>query len=362
MHPPKNCGSSQNHLLLALLEEARSHYVFSGYQLWMSHQGNVQSFAGGVGSYWDGGPVTATTWFDLASLTKVIGTTTMLLRLVQERALTISSRLDTLLPELRGAEIGSLTPADCLSHRAGFVAWYPIYLERPQNLLEWFIHRSATIYDPARRQQGTQLYSDLGFILLGEVVRRVTGESLGAAFRRLVQGPMNLATIGFQVPQGTVSVSTEWRGESVLTGEVFDENCAYLNGEAGHAGLFGTADAVGKWATEWLRAVSGQAGVLDPALARQWTERVNPAQGTRTLGWDTKSGSGSSAGTLFSDSTFGHLGFTGVSVWIDPRTESIAVFLTNRVHPSRLDDRIRAFRPKLHDAIARSWKENQHQR
>jgi CubicO group peptidase (beta-lactamase class C family) len=150
----------------------------------------------------------------------------------------------------------------------------------------------------------------------------------------------------------------DWRGR-MIRGEVHDENAAVMGGVSSHAGLFGTAEAVARAVGPWLAAVQGEASPIPAPWAREFVRKqgIDP-QGSWALGWDTPStgpgGTPSSSGSHFSPGSFGHLGYAGTSVWIDPERDLIVVLLTNRVHPTRKNDRIRAFRPAIHDVVFKS--------
>jgi CubicO group peptidase (beta-lactamase class C family) len=145
-----------------------------------------------------------------------------------------------------------------------------------------------------------------------------------------------------------------WRGR-LLCGEVHDENAAALGGEAGHAGLFGSVDAVLAITGIWMQAYHGRAAILDQGLVREFTRRQDPAGAASwALGWDTPS-IPSSAGQYFAARSFGHLGYTGTSIWIDPEQELEVVLLSNRVHPTRTNEAIRDFRPMIHDLVYREF-------
>ncbi|MDH5739206.1 MAG: serine hydrolase, partial [Nitrospira sp.] len=145
-----------------------------------------------------------------------------------------------------------------------------------------------------------------------------------------------------------------WRGR-LLCGEVHDENAAALGGEAGHAGLFGSVDAVLAMTGIWMQAYHGRAAILDQRLVREFTQRQDPAGlASWALGWDTPS-IPSSSGQYFSARSFGHLGYTGTSIWIDPEQELEVVLLSNRVHPTRKNETIRDFRPMIHDLVYREF-------
>jgi len=152
---------------------------------------------------------------------------------------------------------------------------------------------------------------------------------------------------------GKAVVPTEWDAwrNRLLCGDVHDENAAALGGIAGHAGLFGTAHAVSRLSAVWLQAVQGRAGVLNADLAQHFTRRQHGIPlSSWGLGWDTPS-SPSSSGTRFSSRAFGHVGFTGTSLWVDPSCELEVVILSNRVHPTRTNRAIATFRPRIHDVI-----------
>jgi CubicO group peptidase (beta-lactamase class C family) len=190
-------------------------------------------------------------------------------------------------------------------------------------------------------------YSDVGFILLGELVETVTGVALDEFCRREIFQALQLGDMGFLslarlCPMGRPYASTEacpWRGR-VLDGEVHDENAWIMGGVAGHAGLFATAREVLDFAQSLLAGLQGKSWLVSRTPLQAFTQRQSLPEGsTWALGWD------------FSPSSIGHLGFTGTSMWIDPVQDVIVVLLTNRIHPSRQRAGIKAFRPCLHDAV-----------
>jgi len=214
------------------------------------------------------------------------------------------------------------------------------------------------------------VYSDLGFMLLGFLVERLSGKALDLwcddeIVRPLRADPLIFCpTAGraqFDVTRPTVDISRiapterdEWR-DRLLHGEVHDENAAAMGGVAGHAGLFGTAESVLAVSGAWLRGYHGRESILDRELVRQFTTRQEPvAQSSWALGWDTPSAP-SSSGSRFSERSFGHLGYTGTSLWIDPLCELEVVLLSNRVHPSRRNEKIKVFRPCIHDLVYREF-------
>ena len=273
-------------------------------------------------------PLTRAHWFDLASLTKVIATTPMILALAGQGRLDLDRPLTDAIPDLRqydveGAPERRLTFRDCLAHRTHLPAVAPIYTygDDPVRLRAFVLQREW--------RAGPPVYSDINFILLGIAIERITGAPLSAW-----PPPSGLA----YVPTGP-TVATEacpWRGR-VLNGEVHDENAAALGGAAGHAGLFGTVDGVLDFAQSLLASDV-------PAVLRR-------VHGHRTLGWE-RHHEGWPGGEGCSDATIGHTGFTGTGLWIDFDRGLAWTLLTNRVHPTRhRDSGIFALRPATGDAV-----------
>ena len=295
-----------------------------------------------VGQYGDDDarPVEANTIYDLASLTKVIGLTTATMLLVADDRLDIERPVVDYVSEFRHPNI---TVRHLLTHTSGLEAWVPLYSETEDaDAALQYIYEATLESDP-----GTQYtYSDLGAILLTQVVQRVAGVTLDRFLAARVFEPLAMSDTRFQPPESIVDriAPTEldpWRGRMVR-GEVHDENAAHLGGVSGHAGVFSTAPDLARFAIWLLDAYHGrsvQTGLptLPEPLVRQFTSRQpGPEASTRALGWDTPTpGGGTSSGHLLSASSFGHTGFTGTSIWIDPERELFIILLTNRVHPTR---------------------------
>ena len=318
-------------------------------------------------------PTTVSTLYDLSSLTKPLATTLAVMLLVQDQHLILDRSICQYLPDLNDTGLGQATPRHLLSHSSGLPAWKPYYLEcddegrsKPSQMnsldnrqrIYDLIHREALIYPVG----GGMVYSDLGFILLTELVESISGQSLAELCLSRMFIPISTADTFFITPTGPVCptpqkvrvyAATEgdsWRGR-VLSGEVHDENAYVLGGIAGHAGLFSTASDVLTIVREYVAAVKEKGCILRADLARLCVTRQDyVSDSTRALGWDTPSRA-SSSGRHFSDRSFGHLGFTGTSIWVDPTIDLIVVLLTNRVHPSRDNNQIKEFRPRLHDLI-----------
>ncbi len=319
-------------------------------------------------------PASPETVYDLASLTKPLATTTAVLCLVQDGRLRLDDPLQRHLDALHGNAIGEATVYHLLTHSAGLPAWRPLY----ERIAEEDRRTPGLLGSPAAKQMALDLikqeplatspgsrslYSDLGFILLGLLVEQAGGTTLAAYCRQSIFEPMQ-APLFFLGPGGMAAghgapsdisriAPTEddpWRGR-LLRGEVHDENACALGGAAGHAGLFGTAAAVSAVVGQWLDSYAGRSRVLPSDLVRRFTARQERiAESSWALGWDTPSNP-SSSGSRFSAASFGHLGYTGTSIWVDPTKELEVVLLSNRVHPTRRNETIKQFRPLIHDVI-----------
>lgn len=300
-------------------------------------------------------PVTAETLYDLASLTKVVATTTMAMILVDEGRLELDTPVQHLLPGFVGENKEKVTIRHLLTHSSGLPAWAPLYetLEGKETYVD-SIQAMSLAYEP-----GTQaVYSDLGVILLGAILEKTAGEPLDTFIRRRVFEPLGMENTLFLPPP-------EWCGKIAPTefdstrgrfihGEVHDENARALGGVAPHAGLFSTAGDLARFAQMVLnRGILDGTRIISEETVERFTRRAGVPNSTRAIGWDTKSAEGSSAGDLFSPTSFGHTGFTGTSLWIDPERRLFVILLTNRVLPTRDNQLIREARPAVADAVVR---------
>ena len=291
------------------------------------------------------------TIFDLASLTKVIATASVMMRLVERGTLALDERVAEWIPEWRGRDRESVTLRSLLAHSSGLTAWLPFYRDH-QGRAE-FQHAICAL--PLEYPPGTQsIYSDLGFMLLGFLIEDAGGLSFEQQFDELMAGvtrePLLFKPPARLRPRIAPTEFDPWRGRRLI-GEVHDENCWALGGAAGHAGLFGTAEAVGHFARATLAAIEGRDTTLaSAAIMRAFVANAGVAGSSRALGWDMMRPT-SSCGTKMSPSAFGHTGFTGTTLWIDPDRRVYVVFLTNRVNPSRENTAIHQVRPALHDAV-----------
>jgi CubicO group peptidase (beta-lactamase class C family) len=298
----------------------------------------------------DAAAATIETIFDLASLTKVVATAPLVMRQVAARRLLLDTPVRRLVPAWRGRDRADVTVADLLEHCAGLTAWWPLYQHGASHAE--FAHLIAELpleYEPRRRS----IYSDLGFILLGFIAADVGGAPLDAQFETLAGGTgLTYRPAAAPAAIAPTEIDTGWRGR-LLVGEVHDENTWALGGVAGHAGLFGSAPAVGRYARTVLETLRHDTRFGPSWLQRRFTRRSRVPGSSRALAWDTMLPT-SSCGTKMSRAAIGHTGFTGTSLWIDPVHDLYVVLLTNRVHPKRpaeRDDALAKLRPRVHDAV-----------
>jgi CubicO group peptidase (beta-lactamase class C family) len=327
------------------------------------------------------GAVNPSTFFDLASLTKVVATTPMAMILYERGLLDLDAPVAAIIPEFTTAAAKDprrhqVTLRQLLTHSSGLPAYEKLFLKARTR--EELLHAALTIplaADPATRAE----YSDIGFIILGIALDRLTHEPLDRFCQREIYARLAMtnttfnppAELRFKIPptaderpcgadtlvrqlpeaQSPPSVSHPTRSpfrEKIIQGEVQDENAYILGGAAAHAGLFSTAQDLATYAHALL---SGGHPILRPETIALFTRRESAPAGTsRALGWDTPS-SPSQSGKYFSPQSYGHLGYTGTSLWIDPARQLSISLLTNRTWPDCSNHAIKQVRPKFHDAI-----------
>jgi uncharacterized protein YbbC (DUF1343 family)/CubicO group peptidase (beta-lactamase class C family) len=301
--------------------------------------------------------MTPNTIFDLASLTKVVATATSIMVLVERGKVRLNDPISRYIPELKGEGRERVTIEQLLTHLSGYAPDFDLR-ER------WTGHDEAIkrlISEPLRNAPGSRFtYSDIGFIALGEVVGRVSGMPLDQFARKNIFEPLGMRDTGFRpnaIMQTRIAPTERRRGqlsylgdtagnvgaegEVWLRGQVHDPTSYRMNGVAGHAGLFSTADDLAIYCQMILNG--GQYGgkrILGPLTVAEMTRPrlISNAGNTRGLGWDVNSSFSTNRGELFPQGSFGHTGFTGTSIWIDPATEMFVVFLSNRVHPDGKGD------------------------
>jgi CubicO group peptidase (beta-lactamase class C family) len=321
-------------------------------------------------------PMTRDIVFDLSSLTKALVTTTAIMLLVREGKVRLEDRVTRFIPNFGVHGKTHVEIRHLLAHCSGLPAWRPFYkeiakaekkgttrfsgLRGVRTMVFEAIHRERPEYAVGART----IYSDLGFLLLGELVELVTHQPLDRFCQERIFKPLGLRATAFidldrlraqkLMPVVDVIAPTErrpWRGK-ILCGEVHDDNAYAIGGVAGHAGVFANAMDVHRIVTALRAAAEDRGDFLPGALVREfWRREGSVADSTWTLGWDAPSGPASMAGSRASASTIGHLGFTGTSVWIDRDRGAHVIFLTNRVHTRRDNERIKNVRPPVHDAV-----------
>jgi CubicO group peptidase (beta-lactamase class C family) len=296
------------------------------------------------------------TIFDLASLTKVLSTTPLVMQQVERGSLGLDDPVRQFIAQWRGEDREQVTIRDLLAHCGGLTDYMPFFRDcHGRAEFEAAICQLPLEYPPRSKS----VYSDLGFILLGFILEDVGTAPLADRFATLLDRMGNVERLQFNPPpqwrrETAPTEQDPWRGR-LLVGDVHDENAWALGGAAGHAGLFGTAAAVGSCARHLLQILDGRTGAFSQEMLRAFIARRTDVPGSsRALGWDTMLPT-SSCGTRMSPRAFGHTGFTGTSLWIDPDRGLYVVFLTNRVHPTRANEQIKPVRSALHDAILNSF-------
>jgi len=300
--------------------------------------------------------IKTTTIYDLASVTKVVATTTAAMICYDRNLFSLNDKVVKYIPEfgINGKEY--ITIKNLLIHNSGLPAWKKFYgrdLKYDDVINE--IYSSELEYKTGEKT----VYSDLGIITLGKIIEKVSGKSLDVFCKDEIFIPLKMEST-FYNPDDSLKklcAPTEtdnyWRMKT-LQGEVHDETSEMLNGVAGHAGLFSTADDLAKLMSVLLnKGKVKQKIFIQQSTIELFTKRVSE-ESTRAIGWDTKSDSGSSAGKYFSKNSFGHTGYTGTSIWADSDRNLFVIFLTNRVFPTRENTKIQKVRPQLHNAVIKS--------
>ncbi len=334
--------------------------AFPGAALAVTHRGALVAHQGfGRFTYEADSPaIERETVFDLASVTKVVATTAMAMVLYERGVLRLESPVYDILPEFvslapssQSAERRAVTLRMLLSHSSGLPAYVKLF-ESAQGREDVFHAACAT---PLVAQPGAKAaYSDIGFIVLGEILARLAGKPLDVLAQTEIFAHLGMTRTRFNPPSEWMAAVPPTEDDRtfrhrVIQGEVNDENASVMSGVSGHAGLFAPAIDVAHFAQCMLR---GGTPILEPSTVELFTRRQpSPNGASHALGWDTPSHP-SSSGKHFSPRSFGHLGYTGTSLWIDPERQLSVTLLTNRTWPDRASQLIRPFRPLLHDAIA----------
>ncbi|HEY6337844.1 MAG TPA: serine hydrolase [Candidatus Sulfotelmatobacter sp.] len=300
--------------------------------------------------------VTAVTLFDLASLTKVVATTAMAMILYERGMLDLDAPVVGIVPEFGGAQADdarrrSVTLRMLLAHSSGLPAYEKLFLKaRTRERLLGMALSTPLTADPGTREE----YSDIGFMVLGEALEQIAEEKLDRFCQREIFGPLGMGHTTYNPPVEKREHIPPTQDDQkfrkrVIQGEVQDENASVLGGVAAQAGLFSMAEDVARFAHTMLGG--------DPAIVRRETvalftrRQEAPAGTSRALGWDTPSGDPSQSGKYFSARAYGHLAYTGASLWIDPARQLSVVLLTNRTWPDCTNLAIKQVRPKFHDVV-----------
>jgi CubicO group peptidase (beta-lactamase class C family) len=343
------------HEVDGLLESFREQGAFPGGVLAVGHRGSLVHLHPFGRLTYDAGapPVTAGTLYDLASLTKVVATTTMAMILVDEWKLDLDQPVQELLPGFQGPGKEAVTVRHLLTHSSGLAASAPLYKEIQGR--EAFVERIQAM-DLVYPAGSRSLYSDLGIILLGEILEKTAGQPLEVFVRERVFEPLGMWDTQFRPPaelRSRIAPTEEdpWRGR-LARGEVHDENAFAMGGIAPHAGLFGTAGDLSRFAQMLLNGGTLNGWhIVSRETVDLFTRRAGIPGSDRALGWDTKSAEGSSAGTLFSPDSFGHTGFTGTSMWMDPERGLFVIILANRVNSEAVTQSHIPLRRDVADAV-----------
>lgn len=324
-------------------------------------------------------PMHTSTIFDLASLTKPLATTVVMMLLVSEKKICLDDRVTRFFPTFGVFDKHAVTFRHLLNHSSGLPHWKPYYEDvlksEKGGKINFVASRAAKqyVFTQIHREKpvsptGVQsLYSDLGFMVLGEIAESISGRTLDRFCQDRIFKPLDLKSTSFiDLTQGRTRrlqageemiAPTEdcpWR-KKVLCGEVHDDNAYAIGGVAGHAGLFSSARDIHQLLACLNGCLRGSDSFLPQALIQEFLSRDESVKNsTYALGWDTPSENKSSSGKYFSFHSVGHLGFTGTSIWWDLEKNCHVVLLSNRVHPTRKNEKIREFRPYIHDVIMKT--------
>lgn len=338
--------------------------VFPGCVVLASQNKRIRHYeAYGQANIYSGKKMTRDTVFDLASLTKPLATTLAVMKLVQAGLLRIDQTIGSVMPEFSTTDKNLISIRQLLCHRSGLPAHREYFhslkgipFEKRKRRL-----RELLVLEPLEHPIGRNVvYSDLGFMILEWIVENVSGERLDRFVTKEIYAPLDLTNLFFVdllnpanrqfEKEFAATEYCDWR-KKLLIGEVHDDNTYVSGGVGGHAGLFGTASDVHTLLIELIMAYAGYSkyNLFDQYFLRLFMAECNDTG--RALGFDKPSQDRSSCGRYFSENTVGHLGFTGVSFWVDLNKCIVIIILTNRVHPTRNNHKIKLFRPEMHNIL-----------
>lgn len=339
------------------MEQAVERGIFPSASLLVGHQGEIVH----TGFY---GEASKETHYDIASLTKPICTATLCMLFAQEKKIALTDTLPQWLASAKRGEHKAITLLHLLSHTSGLPAWRPYYREIPQEKITTqdaknFIIQ-ACLGEPIFSKPGQLCeYSDLGYILLGTILEEAGGKSLEKLFDEKIAKPIGSKNTFFiPLPEKNKKnlefAPTEdcpWR-KKIVRSAVHDYNAYAMGGVAGHSGLFSIAQDIHQYIVELLKCYKGESDWISQEIVKKFIEddtKTLNHQASYVLGWDTPHFATSSAGNYFSPHSIGHLGYTGCSLWIDLDKDFWVILLTNRVHPSVANTKIKTFRPRIHN-------------
>src|SRR5438309_5263487 len=378
--PPASAGVSLERLsrMDAVIEAAIGRKELPGAVVLVGHRGRIvwRKAYGARAIEPQREAMTLNTIFDLASLTKVVATTTSIMILVEQGKVRLSDPVVQFIPEMKGEGRDAITIEQLLTHMTGFAPDFDL-----RDRWTGYDEAIKRLYrEPLRSQPGTRfVYSDINYVALGEVVHRVSGLMLDEFARRNIFGPLGMRDTGFRPDPklrpriaptekrrgqmnylGDSGADAGSAGEQWLRGEVHDPTSFRMGGVAGHAGLFSTADDLAIFGQTLLNGgIYNGARVLSPLTIAIMTQphAVSESGAARGLGWDIASSFATNKGDLFPLGSFGHTGFTGTSIWIDPASDSFVIFLSNRVHPDGKGD-VGPLRGRVASIVASSITDN----
>ena len=365
---PEAVGANNNYIE-RFMESAIKDSAWPGGVLLAAKSGNIFYHKGhGFHTYESKKPVRSSDIFDLASITKVISTTSGIMKLVDKNKIDLDKPVVSYLPNFKGKkkkykkQKSEITVRDLLSHSSGLPAFKQYFkMEKTREVI------LENIYDtePVREKGDTTIYSDVGAIMLGELIEKASGFPLDIFVDSLIFKPLGMGTTFYNPPEEKIKrvIPTEIDPKgNLIHGYVHDENAHSLGGVAGHAGLFSTAKDLAIFSQMMLnKGLYGWKRIFKQETVDLFTKRANlVSQSSRCLGWDSPSGA-SSGGVYLSDASYGHGGYTGTTLWIDPDNEIIVILLTNAVHPNRKnkDPKYFDWRHRIHSAVYESLSINE---
>lgn len=300
------------------------------------------------------------TMFDVASLTKVVATTTAVMKLYDEKEMSLDDKVSRFIPQFGEGRKSEITLRHLLTHTSGLPPFRQLWKFVPEaKFAADSVYATTLVANPG----DTTIYSDLGFITLGKIVEKVSGKRLDVYVKENFFEPLGMTRTMFKPPQelwdnvAPTEFDSLWR-KRLVQGTVHDENAEFLGGVSGHAGLFSSLSDLAIFMQVLMNGGTYNGVRYMNSSAIELFTKKQSEKSSRALGWDTKSPMGSSAGRLFSPSSFGHTGFTGTSIWADPERNLFVILLTNRVHPTRANLKIAKVRPAVHDAVIEALKQS----